>query len=126
MADAARFAEQARTEEMTRTAEMRTSQVSADNVSEDAQGEISEPRKRQGCAKTVLRVLRIRTTKEVAAEEPSRTRRIRKYEIGYQLSTDVSKAIAQVVRCGPAGQTWFQQQDIINDIKDNYKLKKDR
>ena len=126
MADAARFAEQARTEEMTRTAELRTSQVSADNVSEDTQEKIPEPRKRQGCAKTVLRVLRIRTTKEVAAEEPSRTRRIRKYEIGYQMSTDVSKAIAQVVRCGPAGQTWLKQQDIINEIKDNFKLKEDR
>ena len=38
MDDAARFAEQARTEEMTRTAELRTSQVSADDVSEDAEG----------------------------------------------------------------------------------------
>ena len=123
MANAARFAEQARTEEMTRTAELRTSQVSADNVSEDAQEKILEPRKRQCCAKTALRMLRIRTTKEVAAEELSRTRRIRKYEIGYQMSTDVSKAIAQVVRCGPAGQTWLKQQDIINEIKDNFKLK---
>ena len=108
---------------MTRTAELRTSQVSADDVSEDAEGKISEPRKRQGCAKTALRVLRIRTTKEVAAEEPSRTRRIRKYGIGYQMSTDVSKAIAQVVRCGPAEQTWLEQKDIMNEIKDNFKLK---
>ena len=67
---------------MTRTTEMTTSQVSADNVSEDTQEKILEPRKTQGCAKTVPRVLRIRTTKEVAAEEPSRTRRIRKYGIG--------------------------------------------
>ena len=39
------------------------------------------------------------------------------------MSTDVSKAIAQVVRCGPAEQTWLKQQDNINEIKDNIKLK---
>ena len=36
--------------------------------------------------------------------------------------TEVNKAFAQVVRYGPAEQTWFDQQEIINEIKDNCKL----
>ena len=40
-----------------------------------------------------------------------------------KMITEVSKAIAQVVTHGPAEQTWFVQQEIINEIEDNYKIK---
>ena len=37
---------------------------------------------------------------------------------------EVSKAIAHVDRYGPAERTWLEQQEIINEIKDNYIKKK--
>ena len=70
---------------------------------------------------------------EVAAEEP---RRVRRNPGTYAMQrkgdertsskkdwTDVTEAIAQVVRYGLAKQTWFNQQEIINEIRDNHKVK---
>ena len=79
-------------EDMNRTAELTTSQVSTDRVCEDKRKKISgledaiaalraenstRTRKETGLRKNRLRVLRKRISKEVAAEELHRTRRNR-------------------------------------------------
>ena len=84
-------------EDMNRTAELRTSQVSTDRVSEGTHKKISEledaiaalraensirTKQETWLCKNRLRVLRNGNRKEVAAEELHRTRRNRKDEIG--------------------------------------------
>ena len=58
-----------------------TSQASAHEVSHDTRKKIFE-KKKTGLRKTVLRVLRSSTRKEVAADQPHRTRRNREGGIG--------------------------------------------
>ena len=97
VADAARFAEQARNEgETSRIAELRMSKLITNKVSEDTQKKMSESAEaiatlraengikasRRRRSKKVLRVLRSTTRKGVAADEPHRTRTHREERIG--------------------------------------------
>ena len=97
VADAVRFAEQARNgQEMSRMADFRTTQVVTDKVSEDTQ-------------KIIYELEEAISDLTGQKQEGSSSRRTSPYK----------KATAHVVGSGPAEKTWFEQQHIINAIIEN-------
>ena len=143
MADAPRFAEQARherdEEERNRSAELRTSQVSANKVCdetskkmelEDAMSGCTGPEQHEGPRKSGAAQNSMKGAEE-RNQAGSRSRRTsphrnrskrwdwRSDEKTYNKRiTKLSKATAHVVRYGPVEQTWNDQQEIVENFKE--------